>query len=81
MNSLKVAIPRYEHELSRNIYLKLEIQFDPEKSYMIKINVIIENSSLPSFLLSTLSNYSLWVQRIIIAPDLSHTHTHSVGRL
>jgi len=44
MNIPRVDISRQKHELLPNIYLKMEIQFDPVKSYMIKINAIIENS-------------------------------------
>lgn len=44
MNILKVDIHRHTHELLTNIYLKTEIRFGHEKSYVVKINLITDNS-------------------------------------
>jgi hypothetical protein len=59
MNILRVNTLHREHELLPKIYLKMEIQYDPEKSYMIKINVIMEKPVLSFFLSSFFLSFFL----------------------
>ena len=45
INNLRAYILRHKHKLLPNIYLKMGIQLDPEKSCKIKINAILKTLS------------------------------------
>ena len=81
MNILRTHILRHKHELLPNIYLKMEIQLDPEKSCKIKINALIENSFFLSFFLSVTAFYPITVGVEYYCctwlHSVTHTHTHT----